>query len=121
MAAATDALSRISPWTGSIQEPAAGNMERPRSGCREAIRTVKPASYRWRTTCRPRNPVPPNTVADCVDIARPCPGALADPIRALDDFCHSIRFMASGVQPPSAAFLIDPERTFSSLELEHDA
>jgi hypothetical protein len=36
---------------------------RLRSGCRDAIRTVKLASRRWRTMRRPRKPVPPNTAA----------------------------------------------------------
>src|SRR5262245_1194356 len=38
---------------------------RPRSGCRDAMRTDIPLSRRCRTTRRPRNPVPPRTVTNC--------------------------------------------------------
>src|SRR5918995_1352057 len=52
----------MSACTDSMFDPSFATGERPRSGWRDAMRTMKSASWRWRTTRRPRNPVPPNTV-----------------------------------------------------------
>jgi hypothetical protein len=55
----------------------AGNNERSLAGCREAMRTAKSASCRWRTMRRPRNPVPPNTVTRRQDMSRKYRAALS--------------------------------------------
>ena len=53
-----------------MSEPLPEAGKRARSGCRVAIRTAKPLSYKWRTMGRPRNPVPPNTVTTCPGTGR---------------------------------------------------
>ena len=52
-----------------MPEPSPEKNKRPLSGCREAIRTAKSASCRWRIMRLPRNPVPPNTVTRREDMA----------------------------------------------------
>lgn len=59
-AASTERPLRTSATNGSRRLPSA------RPGCREATRTVSPASRNWRTTRRPRKPVPPNTVRQLI-------------------------------------------------------
>jgi hypothetical protein len=69
-ALATDPSSFTSARNASMPETSRENNERPLSGCREAMRTAKSASCRWRTMRRPRNPVPPNTVTRRQDMSR---------------------------------------------------
>src|SRR5436190_3286152 len=52
--------SLISPWTDCSCGPASGKNIAARSGCREAMRTAKLASCRWRTIRRDRVSRPPN-------------------------------------------------------------
>ena len=62
-AAATEAWSRTSAYKSVTRSrPAAPRTLRARSGCRTATRTVAPSVARRRTSRRPRNPVPPNTL-----------------------------------------------------------
>ncbi len=59
-----------------MPETSRENNERPLSGCREATRTAKSASCRWRTMRRPRNPLPPNTVTRRQDMSQKYRAAL---------------------------------------------
>jgi hypothetical protein len=79
-ALATDPSSFTSARNASMPETSRENNERPLSGCREAMRTAKSASCRWRTMRRPRNPVPPNTVTRRQDMSRKYPAALSEAI-----------------------------------------
>ena len=63
-----------------MPETSRENNERPLSGCREAMRTAKSASCRWRTMRRPRNPVPPDTVTRRQDMSRRYPAAPSEAI-----------------------------------------